>query len=268
MVSLSGQPYNLFYNPAGIASLDRLIVSSTYSRILPGVEDDNLNFISFSSTIPISVIGNVGIGATFFNSELWTEYTFHGVYARELFNDFSAGASIKVLGWSAEAAPGEAALSYFGFTFDVGAHYSLNNIFEGEDLNLGLSVRNITQPSISSSGSDDAKLPMQIAAGFSFISRNYNYLIACDLVKQDDELAIKTGAEFLGLNEEFFGYGTSFTLRTGYNSVLQSDFTEQRGLSAGFGLSVEQLTIDYAYLFPLVLSNAGGDHKISLTYAF
>lgn len=268
MVSLSGLPYNLFYNSAGISKVDRLMLSSTYSRILPGVEDDNLNYLSLSGALPLSMIGNVGVGATFFNSELWTEYTFQGVYAREFFDNFSAGASVKILGWSAEAAPGEAALSYFGFTFDAGAQYSLKNIFEGEDLNFGLSVRNITQPSISKSGSDDAKLPMILAAGFSFVSRNYNYLIACDFVKENDELSIKTGAEFLGLNQEFFGYGASFTLRTGYNSVIQSDFTDQRGLSAGFGLSVEQLTIDYAYLFPLVLSNAGGDHKISLTYAF
>jgi hypothetical protein len=53
---------------------------------------------------------------------------FIAAYAREVYRTFAVGGSVKLLRWSAEPAPGESGLSYFGFTFDVGAHYTFQDI--------------------------------------------------------------------------------------------------------------------------------------------
>jgi hypothetical protein len=43
---------------------------------------------------------------------------------------------------------------------------------------------------------------------------------------------------------------------------------KQSGINGGFGLHIEELQIDYAYVFPLELKNVGGSHKLSLSYNF
>lgn len=267
-IAIADAPYSIFYNPAGIHKLKNLSLSTTYSNLYPGITDDNLNYFSLSAVVPWEIIGEFGVGGTFLNSQLWKENTFIFSYAREIYGDIAVGGSLKLLRWSAGAAPGESALSYFGFTFDVGAHYTLSNIFENSELRVGVSIQNLTQPSIASNGSDDAKLPMSMGLGFAYVSNKHNYIIALDIVRFDGATKIKTGAEFLGLREEFFGLNTAFLIRVGYDGILGSDVYIQRGINGGFGLNIDDLKVDYAYVFPLVLQNVGGSHKISLNYNF
>lgn len=267
-IAVADAPYSIFYNPAGIYNIKNLSLSSTYSNLYPGITDDNLNYFSLSAVVPLEVIGEFGIGGTFLNSELWKENTFIFSYARQLYGDIALGGSLKLLRWSAEAAPGETALSYFGFTFDIGAHYTFSNLISNSDLRVGLAIQNLTQPSISNNGSPDAKLPISMGLGLAFISKEYNYVVALDILRYDETTRINTGAEFLGLRQEVFGLNTAFLIRGGYNGIVGSDVFTQRGVNAGFGLNVDDLKIDYAYVFPLVLQNVGGSHKISLNYNF
>ena len=267
-IAIADAPYSIFYNPAGIHKLKNLSLSTTYSNLYPGITDDNLNYFSLSAVVPWEIIGEFGVGGTFLNSQLWKENTFIFSYAREIYGDIAVGGSLKLLRWSAGAAPGESALSYFGFTFDVGAHYTFSNIFENSELRVGVSIQNLTQPSIASNGSDDAKLPMSMGLGFAYVSNKHNYIIALDIVRFDGATKIKTGAEFLGLREEFFGLNTAFLIRVGYDGIFGSDVYSQRGINGGFGLNIDDFKVDYAYVFPLVLQNVGGSHKISLNYNF
>ncbi|NWF88121.1 MAG: type IX secretion system membrane protein PorP/SprF [Ignavibacteriaceae bacterium] len=267
-IAVADAPYSIFYNPAGIHRIKNLSLSSTYSNLYPGIEDDNINYISLSAVVPWEIIGEFGIGGSFLNSDLWQENTFIFSYARKVYENLAIGGSLKLLRWSAEAAPGESALSYFGFTFDAGAHYTFSNLLDNSDLQVGISVQNITQPSIANNGSADANLPMSLGLGFAFVSNIYNYIIALDIVKYDNTTKIKTGAEFLGLRHEVLGLNTSFLLRVGYDGIIGSDLYSQRGINGGFGLYINDIRIDYAYVFPLVLQNVGGSHKISLNYNF
>lgn len=267
-IALADAPYSIFYNPAGISKINNLSLSSTYSNLYPGITDDNLNYFSLSAVVPWEIIGEFGVGGTFLNSKLWKENTFIFSYAREVYDGIAVGGSFKLLRWSAEAAPGESALSYLGFTFDAGAHYSFSNLIDNADLKVGLALQNITQPSIANNGSDDAKLPMSVGIGLAFVSRVYNYIIALDLVHYDRVTIIKTGAEFLGMKQQVFGLSTAFFIRVGYDGILGNDDFSQRGINGGFGLNVDNLKIDYGYVYPLVLQNIGGSHKISLNYNF
>lgn len=267
-IGVADAPYTVFYNPAGINAINNLSISSTYSNLYPGISDDNIYYLAGSAVVPASFIGKFGVGATFLKTDLWQENMIVGTYARQIYKTFAVGGSIKLLRWSAEAAPGEDALSYLGFTFDVGAHYTFQNILEGSDIRIGASALNITEPSIASNGSDDAKLPMSLGVGLAFVSNQYNYIIAVDGIQYDGSLKIKAGAEFMGLRQEVFGARTEFLVRVGYDGIVDKSPYKQSGVNGGFGLNVEQLKIDYAYVFPLELQEVGGSHKISLSYNF
>lgn len=267
-IAVGEAAYSIFYNPAGIHNINNFSISTTYSNLYPGIEDDNINYLSLSAVVPWELIGKFGLGGTFLNSELWKENMFLFSYAREIFGNIAFGGSLKLLQWSADAAPGESALSYFGFTIDAGAHYTFSDILQNSDLRVGVAVQNITQPSIASNGSDDAKLPISLGLGFAFVSHEYNYIVALDLVSFDNSTKIKTGAEFLGLKQDVLGLSTAFLIRVGYDGIIGSDIYSQRGINGGFGLNINDLRIDYAYVFPLVMQNTGGSHKISLNYNF
>ena len=266
--AVADAPYSLFYNPAGIYRLKKLAVSTTYSNLYPGIQDDNLNYFSLSGIVPIKFLGEIGIGGTFLNTSLWQENIIYGTYAREVYNSFAVGGSVKLLRWSADAAPGENALSYVGVTFDAGIHYTLKDIFNGSDLRFGIAAQNITEPSIASNGSSDGKLPMILAAGLAYVSSNFDYLIALDVVKEGDSYYVKTGAEFLGLRQEILGLNTAFLVRAGYNGTVNNTPFSRSGINGGFGLEVNNLIIDYAYVYPLELTEVGGSHKVSLSYNF
>lgn len=267
-IAVGNAPYSLFYNPAGIYSIKDLYLSTTYSSLFPGIVDDNLNYLALSGVVPFDFVGTFGVGGTFLNSELWKEYTINVTYARELFGNFAVGGTFKLLGWSAEAAPGESPLSYTGYTADIGAFYTFRTITPSSDLSLGVVAHNITQPSISKSGSSDANLPIQLGLGIAYNSDLYDYIISADVYKEEDQISIKSGAEFSVFSRALLNLNTNLLIRMGYNRIVKSDFAEQSGLNGGFGLNIEKLEIDYAYQLPIELSNVGGSHKISLSYKF
>lgn len=267
-VSLQGAPYLQFFNAASFAKADKFAVSASYSNLYPDVEDDNLNFVSLSGLIPLPYIGKFAAGFNMFNTDLWKEYTFQAGYAIEILPNFNIGGAFKLLGWSAEAAPGEAALSYTGFTVDAGAIYTFDELLYADYLSLGLSLKNITQPSIASNGSSDGTLPMILALGTVYYSKKFEYMLLADFELQDDIIAVRLGAEFLTARYNVFGYDNDFFLRGGYNNVVSADFARDSGLSGGFGLNVEMVKLDYAYLYPLEIKFMGGSHKLTLTYNF
>lgn len=261
-------PYSVFYNPAAIYSIDKPIISTSYSNLFPGIEDDNINYFSLSGTLPVDIIGKFGIGGTFLTTELYQENSLLVSYGREIYNNFAIGGTFKFLRWSADPAPGEAALSYTGFTFDIGAFYTFQNVIKGSDISFGASAQNITEPSIASNGNSEAKLPMKIGVGLAYYSSVYEYLFAFDFYKEEEQMSIKAGTEFSVFNHALLTYNTNLLLRFGYDRIIQSDFAEQSALHGGFGLNVEQIGIDYAYSFPFELKNVGGMHKFTLTYKF
>ncbi|MBI2417181.1 MAG: hypothetical protein HYV28_04640 [Ignavibacteriales bacterium] len=268
-IAVHGTPYGLFYNPANIYSSKSLSFYTTYSNLFPGIEDDQISYGTASGIVPISFLGSLGTGITFLGSDLWKEYTLHGAYAKELFAGFTVGAAVKYLGWSAAAAEGESALSYSGFTVDAGLLYVLNDAIPNSQISIGLAAQNITEPSISSSGSsNNAKLPRKLGMGFAFYSTLYSYLLTVDLTKEEDVHWLKTGAEFLAYKGEILTLPVSLFARVGYYEIVKSNYSDANGLNGGFGLKVNDYTLDYAYHYPHLMEDLGGSHKISFSFNF
>jgi hypothetical protein len=239
---------------------------TTYSNLVPGIEDDNISYFTASGVIPINILGTVGAGGTFLNSEMWKEYTLNGTYALELYHGLSIGGAFKFMGWSASAPPGEDALSYSGFTVDVGAIYTMPEIMKNIDLQIGAAFNNLNNPSIAKSGANSGKLPVKMGLGLALVSNEYNYLFTADIVKESNVYTIKSGVEFNAFKGKMWGYSTDFVIRLGYLDLLASDFAKERALSGGIGIQVDNYRIDYAYRFPFILENLNGSHKISLSF--
>jgi len=258
--------YTVFYNPAGLVNVKRFEISSTYNQLFTGI-DDELYYLTFSSTVPLWKFGELGAGLTHLKAGAWQENTLIISYAKDIYN-FGIGGSLKILRWNALAAPGEEAQNYLGFSFDAGLFYSIYEVFGNGILRFGASALDITQPSISINGSNDARLPMKLAFGISYYSPNYDYLFAIDGVQEENNYLLRFGAEFLGVKTKVYGVESGFFLRGGYNGIINDSPFKQNSLNGGFGLFINRLKIDYAYVNHLQITGLGGGHKISLTYQF
>jgi hypothetical protein len=266
LVSLSGKPYSLFYNPSGIYDIKSIGLASTYIKLFPNVENDNLNYYTLSAALPLHPIGVLGFGATMFKTDMWSENILYGSYAREIYANFAVGGSLKLLRWSATAAPGESALSYFGITADAGARYTMEDFIPGNDLMAGIALKNIHQPSIAKNGSDDAKLPMGIDVGLAYKSKTYNYTFLTSLEIEDDITKIHLGAEIIASKGQMYGYDYKITFCAGGESITSAG--RQGQLNGGIGIEMDNFTIDYSYVYNFEMSNISGNHVISLNYTF
>lgn len=258
--------YTVFYNPAGLINVKKFEFSSTYNQLFTGLDDD-LYYLTFSSSIPLWKFGKLGAGLTHLKAGAWQENTLIFSYAKDIGN-FGLGGNFKLLRWNAQAAPGEEAQSYLGFTFDAGLFYSIYQVLGNGILRFGAVAQDITEPSISINGSDEAKLPMKLSFGISYYSPTYDYMFAIDGIKEEDNYLLKFGAEFLGMKTKVYGVESGFYLRGGYNGIVNNSPFKQNSLNGGFGVFINQLKIDYAYESHIQITGLGGGHKISFTYQF
>jgi hypothetical protein len=274
--ALSNDVEGIFFNPAGLAGCSGIQVQTSFAKLFPDVEDDNLSLMSGGVLYPLAGLGTIGIGGTFFNSVNWKESELAGAYGMNVLSvgssTLSVGGTFRLLHWSAAAAPGESALSYTGFTVNAGVQYTLKNLFvdaldvSANSLRLGLHVENLTQPSVSSSGSSDAKLPMNVEAGVAYISGAYDYMITAGVARAEGVLRYKAGAEFLVAGGDFFGSKARVVVRFGGDRDARAD--SQGEYTGGFGLVWNALGIDYVYLYPVEMTDLGGTQRITLLYNF
>ncbi len=272
VVAMTGDPALLFYNPAAIGFTRSTMVFTNYTNLYPEVTDANMNMFAMGGSYSFENIGTFGIGITQFSPRFWAERTIVGTYATTMFDEnLSIGVNAKLLMWSSEAPQGDYAdpepgLSYNGFTFDVGASYRIPEIFEQNDLQLGFSLLNITQPSVAVNSSDDAILPMELCGGAAYISRKYGYEILSGFIVKESELKITFGTEINALTTTIVGVDGAFFVRFGGGRVTKKD--SQGEYNGGFGLKVEKFIIDYSYSYQAFISKVGGISSISLSYEF
>lgn len=265
-VAVADNPYGMFYNPAGIGQIRKFSFASTYSRLYPFVQDENLYYVTLAGVLPIFSIFDFGAGVSYFKTGMWSENQLIFSVAREFkyIKGLSIGGNFKLLRWSAVAPVGESAYSYFGFTFDAGAIFVWNDFVNGSDLRFGLTARNITQPSIALNKSSDAKLPLEIAGGIVYESRTYNYQIGLGVLKSNYDLKIDAGFEIKAFSSEFLKSDFEFVIRASGGAIV--DGGKQASLNPGFGIKYWKFRIDYVYVHQFEIPDAGGSHKFSFEF--
>jgi len=271
-VALTDNAATLFYNPATIGFSNSFRVFAGYTNLYPNVDGDNFNVLDAAAQYTIDDYGVVGIGISQFSPNYWTERIIVCSFAtREIDNNISLGGSIKILGWSAESPQGEFAvpepsLSFSGFTFDAGMVYRIPEILEENDLQIGLSFLNITQPSIATNGAPDANLPIEYSLGFAYLSHKYHYSILGGVTYKQQDVKLTFGIEVNALQTSVAGIKSAFIVRCGGGKVAGTD--SQGEYNGGFGLIIDNLSIDYSYSYQAFLREVGGISSIALSYVF
>lgn len=260
----------IFYNPSSIGFETSANVFANYTNLYPEIINDNLNVMNAGGAYALGEIGVVGVAISQFAPNFWNEQTMIGSFATRMFDeDLSVGGSVKILRWSSDAPQGtnavpEPALSFTGFTFDAGAVYVLRDVAEENDLYLGVSVSNLTQPSVATNGSADAALPMAMNVGANYHSKKYNYNILAGAVITNGDLRITFGGELLALRSQMMGVTSEFFVRAGAGRITAVD--SQGEYNGGFGLKIDRFIVDYAYSYQAFVRFVGGISSISVGY--
>lgn len=272
VVALTDNAGTLFYNPATIGFSSAARVYAGYTNLYPNVSDDNFNVVNAAGEYGIENLGVVGIGISQFAPNFWTERTVVATFATRLLNeDISLGASVKLLGWNAAAPQGEFAvpepsLSSTSLTFDAGVVYRIPEFLEENDLHVGFSVLNITQPSIAHNGSADAALPMELSTGFAYLSHKYHYTILGGIFYKKQDVKLTFGFEATALQVTVAGMQSAFIVRLGGGRVTAPN--SQGEYNGGFGLVMDNLSIDYSFSYQAFIREVGGISSVALSYEF
>ncbi len=276
-VAVAEGPSTMYWNPSGIARVDKFSTVFNHSKWLL---DISYNYIG--AVLPFGDYGSLGVNAVFLTmddmqitNENFPEgiengffsagnYAFGISYGIELTDRFSIGFNAKFI---------EEYISQSSATavaFDIGTLY--NTEFDG--LKIGMSISNYgtkmqmsgndlliqhdnhtqegNNPNINANlATEEFDLPLIFRFGLSWDAlkgeSNSNLIVAADaLVPNNNHKSINAGLEYV--------YNDMFSLRGGYNTWYgdgSRDETDQSGLSLGLGIKYNinfaKVDIDYAY---------------------
>ena len=290
-VAQSNDVSSLFWNPGGLALLNRYELLVDHTPWLPGL---SFNFIALA--IPLQGYGTMGISVTSLGTEkmdvttpdqpMGIGETFDAAsvavgisFSRRLTERFSMGATVKYVN---ERIFNSTAT---GFALDIGAVYttpfegvrfgfSISNFgtkmqMSGDDLNLRVDIapdqRGNNQSVVGQLKTDrfDMPLIMRVGLAWDALNSDFNRLtISLDgLNPNDNGHSMNIGAEYALFNEQV-------VLRAGYNELFLDE--PEKGLTLGAGASMDlggsvRLKAEYAYQKFIHL---GDVNRYSLTINF
>ena len=276
--------YSVYYNPAGLATLDRPEFGTTYSKLLTGLSDGSApsnSFLAYAHPLDGGRKGTLGVGWNEFTlSGLYRESQFLASYGRALFpstspNRYYLGATLKYLnrsiGGTAEAASG---ISNTGQATGM-ADPVLQNASKGNfdaDLGflwrvkprwtLGLMIQHLMEPNVGFAATD--KLGRNIKFGgsyktpFSTLTGDARLQSAPD-GSTDKILAV--GAEKWLPTLLHGSFGVRGSLSTGSRDFRQMSF--------GLSYKISRMQFDYGFALPIGgLTATSGSHRMGLTFRF
>ncbi|HGY57113.1 MAG TPA: PorV/PorQ family protein [Caldithrix abyssi] len=272
-VAQSNDVSALFWNPGGLARIDRYELLVDHSPWLPGL---SFNYIALA--IPLQGYGTMGLSVTSLGTQkmdvttpdqpMGTGETFDAAsvavglsFSRKLTDRFSLGATFKYVN---ERIFNSTAT---GFALDIGAVYdtpfegirfgfSVSNFgtkmqMTGDDLNLRVDIapdqKGNNQSVVGQLKTDrfDMPLIMRVGLAWDALNSDFNRLtIAVDgLNPNDNGHSLNVGAEYALFNEQVL-------LRAGYNELFLDE--PEKGLTLGAGASLNvggniRLRAEYAY---------------------
>lgn len=282
---------SMYWNPAGIALLDRFQGIFTYTKMFA---DLNLNY--FGVVIPAGESGNIGVNVTALNigemdvtteefpegtGETFTSgsYAFGLSYARYITDKFIVGANVKYIRENIYNSSAEGVAIDIGTIFTTpfyGIKFASSITNFGTKMNItgdDLLVRYDQDETTSGNNetvdakltTDNFELPLRLQIGVSkdlFFADGQRFTLAVDAnYPNDNKQWVNVGGELALFNNLVF-------LRGGYKTLFLED--SQEGLTLGVGLKYDQsnllgIEIDYAYQQLEFLDNT---HSFGLILSF
>ena len=250
----------IYWNPAGLTNTSDKEIVAAYTRWFADITQVFLGYVHPLSEKNALGAGLLYLGATDTKRDEWgedmgsfgiTEMAPTIGYAHKFGNGISIGGSVKYIYQKLEDEVAG------GFAFDIGGLYKTSI----ENLTLGVSIQNIGAE-IKFIGEGDA-LPRNIKLGIAYkgsysesISHStQNFTLALDTnLPSDGEMYVCIGGEYWVAN--------IIALRVGYRT---GPADEGSGVTAGAGLRIERILLDYAFV---PYGDLGNTHRISLGMKF
>jgi len=250
-VSMSNDPNLIFYNPAGLTTIDRPLASVGFLKHLLDVNGGHLAYAQ-----PLDPIGTIGAGISFLDYGSFTETdesmnTLGTFGARDIALVIGAGRTVDeatTVGVSAKFIYSSIAdIKSAAMAFDAGVLYRISS----ENITIGASILHVgTQ--VNSYLETKESLPVDFKMG---------------ITKRPEHLPVLLNLNFHKLNEShenFFQRFTSFSLgaefvmsesvrlRIGYNNEQRKELklgnsSGLAGFSLGGGIVVGEYIVDYAF---------------------
>ncbi|MFI5346996.1 MAG: type IX secretion system membrane protein PorP/SprF [Elusimicrobiota bacterium] len=278
--------YATYYNPAGLATLDRKEFGTTYSRLLTGLSDgSNIqnSFLAYAHPLADGRNGTIGAAFNYFTLDsLYRESSLFASYGRRLSREdrpdpIFVGGSLKMLnrtlggtGVASNALnnTGQATFtpdpvlqsnSRTNFDVDLGALWRVLPRWT-----LGLDVQHILEPNVAFSPDQTDKLGRNIKLGgayhtpFTTLSTDVDFNAAPD--GSLDKIASVAAEKWLPT----LLYG-SFAVRAGIGMGSR----DYRQISTGLSYKIHRMQIDYGFALPVGgLASTAGTHRVGLTWRF
>ncbi|MDD5628551.1 MAG: tetratricopeptide repeat protein [Elusimicrobia bacterium] len=287
-VPVADDVYAIYYNPAGLGTLERPELGAAYSMLYPGLSDSsNLNTAFIGYVHPLREGRQGALGAAWdsftLDTSLYREDAFYLSYGRLMWEappggELYGGVNLKYLrssfGSFAEAANAVRTNGVVGsgqtdpllagsrsrsaYDGDLGLLYKL-----GRHYSVGLAALHLNQPDVSY-GSGPDRLPMLLKMGF-----NYRSLISNLVAEYDTQRGSAGGRDhtFIMAAERWFPrlFAGDVAARAGFGWGSR-DYTE---FDAGASYRSRRFEIDYALGVPIgTVSVPISSHKISLSFRF
>lgn len=284
--SIADDVYAVYYNPAGLGTIDRPQAATTYSRLLTGLSDNsNLqnSFLGYARPIQHGRHGAwAGAWNQFSLSGLYRETMVYGSYGRQIFAEkvptgLFAGASLKYMNRSvgslgqadrsftntgqvtANADPVLQKGSMSTFDVDLGFLYRIQ-----PRLSVALMIQHLTEPNIAISDNDTDKLGRNVKFATSYRTPWTTLAGEVGLLKapdgSTDKVITVAGEKWLPT----LLHGT-FGVR-GSLGVGSRDF---RQLTLGLSYKVYKMQLDYSFVLPLgTITGTFGSHRMGISFLF
>ena len=226
--------FSLFSNPASLSENKIIQSGISYTPAPFGIKE--LSTFHAAINFP-SNFGSFAVGYSDYGFELYSEKKFLISYGRNIFNDFSIGASL-IYNSISIASYGNSGI----ISFNLGALYSFN-----KKIKIGGSIENITN---SSYGQYNNQLDRSYWFGTSYIFSDELKLSAALSKYFSEREAFRIGCEYYLLNY--------LPLRCGYIS-------EPVSFTFGIGINQGVLSVNYALLTHEVFELT---HNLSISINF
>lgn len=276
--------YAVYYNPAGLSTLQRPELSTTYSRLLTGLSDgSNLSnsFVGYAHPLDGGRRGTLGVGWNYLTlGRLYRESQLLASYARALGSSsapgrFHVGATVKYLsrslGGTPEAARGVTNTGVVTNSADPALQRASKSNLDA-DLGLlwrvrprwtvGFAAQHLLEPNVGFSETDKLKRNLKLGGSY----RTPFSTLAADARLQ---------AAPDGSTDKIFALAAEKWLPTllhgsfGARGALSMGSRDHRQLSLGLSYKISRMQFDYGFALPVGgLSATSGSHRLGLTVRF
>lgn len=285
--AIADDVYSVYYNPAGLGTLYRTQVATTYSRLFVGLSDNSSlqnSFLAFAHPIREGHQGAYGLGWNFMSLDsLYRESSVFGSYGRQLMPQWRggqlySGLSVKYLTRSlSKTSVADNPLDDVGqirpgfqdpvlqnasrgnLDLDWGALYRFR-----QNYTVGMTVTHLLEPNVAFSSSDTDPLKRSFKVGAAYKSAWTTLATDFGLRRAPDgtydRVFVMAAEKWLPtLLRGTFGFRGSV-------GIGDRDFKQ---VTAGLSYRIFKLQFDYGFSIPLgTVTGTFGTHRMGLAFLF